>query len=193
VDCLIKPVESGRRLALSYRLVAGDGQRPCLPTMPEKLLDLRRFLRKWSDIQEYEPDAAPSIIAYPLRHEYKDNDLRADTLRLEDRHKVIHLKVLCDELGFQLGLAMLDDHLIGTADESAQRDGQGRPRMLRVNSRRLTIKEVCDFDGVALPGLTKMELNETDLVKTVPPSEAAPDLVVYEAKASLSPSVPVIV
>ncbi|KAJ7491124.1 hypothetical protein FB451DRAFT_1222132 [Mycena latifolia] len=182
VDCIIKPVESGRRLALSYHLVARDSPRPSLPSMTEKLLDLRRFLRKWSDIQEYEPDAAPSIIACPLRHEYRDNDLRADTLRLEDRHRVIHLKVLCDELGFQLGLATLDDHLIGTADEGPNRDGQGRPRMLRVNSRRLTIKEVLDFDGVLLPGMTKLELNETDLVKTVPASEAAPDLVVYEAK-----------
>ncbi|KAF8191575.1 hypothetical protein K438DRAFT_1830747 [Mycena galopus ATCC 62051] len=183
VDCLIKPVESGRRLALSYRLVGGDeGPRPGLPSMTEKLYELRRFLRKWSDIQEYEPDTAPSIIAYPLLHEYRDNDLRADTLKLEDRHKVIHLKGLCDELGFQLGLATLDDHLIGTADESSNRDGQGRPRMLRVNTRRLTIKEVFDFDGVPLPGLTKLELNDTDVVKTVPPSESAPDLVVYESK-----------
>ncbi|KAJ7778685.1 hypothetical protein DFH07DRAFT_1033395 [Mycena maculata] len=177
VDCLIKPVESGRRLALSYHLVTGEGPRPKLPAMPEKLMDLRRFLRQWSDIQEYEPDAAPNIIAYPLKHEYRDNDLRADTLKLEDRHKVIHLKVLCDELGFQLGLATLDDHLIGTADEASNRDGQGRPRMLRVNSRRLTIKEVFDFDGVSLPGLTKLELHEADLVKTLPPPESAPDLV----------------
>ncbi|KAJ7494477.1 hypothetical protein B0H11DRAFT_2277207 [Mycena galericulata] len=182
VECSIKPVESGRRLALSYHLVAGDGPRPMLPAMPEKLLDLRRFLRQWSDIQEYEPDAAPSIIAYPLQHEYRDNDLRADTLKLEDRHKVIHMKGLCDELQFQLGLATLDDHLIGTADEASNRDGQGRPRMLRVNIRRLTIKEVFDFDGVPLTGLTKLELKETDLVKTVPPSETAPDLVVYESK-----------
>ncbi|KAJ7149059.1 hypothetical protein C8R43DRAFT_1007990 [Mycena crocata] len=182
VECSIKPVETGRRLALVYSLLAGDGPRPKLPAMPDKLLDLRRFLRKWSDIQEYEPDAAPSIIAYPLRHEYRDNDLRADTLKLEDRHKVIHLKNLCDELGFQLGLATLDDHLIGTADETAHRDGQGRPRMLRVNNRRLTIKEVFDFDGVSLPGMTKLEFNESDLVTTVPPSESAPDLVVYESK-----------
>ncbi|KAJ7184461.1 hypothetical protein C8R46DRAFT_461010 [Mycena filopes] len=183
VDCLIKPVESGRRLALTYRLVpAEDGPRARLPTMPEKLLDLRRFLLKWSEIQEYEPDAAPSIMAYPLLHEYRDNDLRADTLRLEDRHKVIHLKSLGDELGFQLGLATLDDHLIGTADETSSRDGQGRPRMLRVNTRRLTIKEVLDFDGVPLQGLTRLELNESDLVKTVPPVESAPDLVVYESK-----------
>ncbi|KAJ7611654.1 hypothetical protein FB45DRAFT_313462 [Roridomyces roridus] len=183
VDCLIKPVESGRRLALSYRLVAIDDQRPQLPTMPEKLGELKRFLRQWSDIQEYEPDAAPSIIAYPLQHEYRDNDLRADTLKLEDRHRVIHLKFVCDELGFQLGLATLDDHLIGTADEaSTTRDGQGRPRMLRVNTRRLTIKEVFDFDGVALPGLTKLELKESDLVKSVLAAESAPDLVVYDAK-----------
>ncbi|KAJ7771482.1 hypothetical protein B0H16DRAFT_1513690 [Mycena metata] len=183
VDCLIKPVESGRRLALSYRLVAAeDGPRTRLPAMPEKLVDLRRFLRKWSDIQEYEPDAAPSIIAYPLVHEYRDNDLRADILRLEDRHKVIHLKALGDELGFQLGLATLDDHLIGTADETSTRDGQGRPRMLRVNTRRLTIKEVLDFDGMPLEGLTKLELDESDLVKMVPPTESAPDLVVYESK-----------
>lgn len=151
--------------------------------MTDKLHDLRRFLRKWSDIQEYEPDAAPSIVAYPLLHEYRDNDLRADTLKLEDRHKVIHLKCLCDDLGFQLGLATLDDHLIGTADENSKRDGQGRPRMLRVNTRRLTIKEVFDFDGIPFPGLTKLELNEADLVKTVPPVESAPDLVVYESKA----------
>ncbi|KAJ7891273.1 hypothetical protein B0H14DRAFT_2688402 [Mycena olivaceomarginata] len=179
------PVESGRRLALSYRLVTGnEGPRPCLPPMTEKLHELSKFLRNWSDIQEFEPDAAPSIIAYPLLHEYRDNDLRADTLKLEDRHKVIHLKGLCDELGFQLGLATLDDHLIGTADESSNRDGQGRPRMLRVNTRRLTIKEVFDFDGIPLPGLTKLELDEADLVKTVPPLESAPDLVVYESKAS---------
>ncbi|KAF7359147.1 WW domain-containing protein [Mycena sanguinolenta] len=176
VDCLIKPVESGRRLALSYRLIGGDeGPRPGLPSMTEKLLELRRFLRKWSDIQEYEPDAAPSIIAYPLLHEYRDNDLRADTLKLEDRHKVIHLKGVCDELGFQLGLATLDDHLIGTADSN--RDNQGRPRMQRVNTRRLNIKEVFDFDGVPLPGLTKLELNESDVAKTVPSLESAPDLV----------------
>ncbi|KAJ6546859.1 hypothetical protein B0H19DRAFT_244021 [Mycena capillaripes] len=184
VDCLIKPVESGRRLALSYRLVRGnDGPQPGLPAMTDKLHDLRRFLRKWSDIQEYEPDAAPSIVAYPLLHEYRDNDLRADILKLEDRHKVIHLKCLCDDLGFQLGLATLDDHLIGTADENSKRDGQGRPRsMLRVNNRRLTIKEVFDFDGIPLPGLTKLELDDTDFVKTVPPVESAPDLVVYESK-----------
>ncbi|KAJ6450314.1 hypothetical protein C8R47DRAFT_1329903 [Mycena vitilis] len=183
VDCLIKPVESGRRLALSYRLVRGDdAPPPGLPPMTEKLLDLRRFLRKWSGIQESNPDAAPSIIAYPLLHEYRDDDLRADTLRLEDRHKVIHLKGLCDELGYQLGLATLDDHLIGTADENSKRDGQGRPRMLRVNNRRLTIKEVFDFDGLPLVGMTKLELNESDLVKTVPVVESAPDLVVYESK-----------
>jgi hypothetical protein len=56
--------------------------------------------------------------------------------------------------------------------------------MLRVNSRRLTIKEVFDFDGIPLPGLTKLDLNESDLVKPVPPAESAPDLVVYESKAS---------
>ncbi|KAJ6620352.1 hypothetical protein B0H10DRAFT_1091605 [Mycena sp. CBHHK59/15] len=181
MDCLIKPVESGRRLALSYHLIAGDdGPQPALPVMPEKLLDLRRFLRKWSDIQEFEPDAAPSVIAYPLRYEYRDNDMRADILRLEDRHKVIHLKGLCDELDFQLGLAILDDHLIGTADGS-QRDGQGRPAMMDVNSRRLTIKEVFDFDGMSIPGLSKLELDETDFVKTVA-LDCEPELVVYEAK-----------
>ncbi|KAK7035880.1 WW domain-containing protein [Favolaschia claudopus] len=183
VDCVVKMVESGRRLALSYRLLAGDeGIRPSLPSMPEKLDELRRFFRKWSDIQEYTPDSVPSIIAYPLLHEYRDDDLRADILKLEDRHKVIHLKALCDELGFQLGLATLDDHHIGSADESSTRDGQGRPRMLRVNTRRLTIKEVLDFDGVPLPGLTKLELDETNVVKTHIQPESAPDLVVYDSK-----------
>ncbi|KAJ7063654.1 hypothetical protein C8F01DRAFT_1133826 [Mycena amicta] len=183
VDCHIKPIDSGRRLALSYRLIVAEGPRPTLPIMSEKLQDLRRFLRKWSKLQEYDPDNIPNLIAYPLTHEYHDDDLRADTLKLEDRHKVIHLKVLCDELGFQLGLATLDDHLIGTADESASRDAQGRPkRMLRVNNHRLNIKEVYDFDGVPIPGMTKLELEEDDLAKTVPPPESAPDLVVYDAK-----------
>ncbi|KAJ7221549.1 hypothetical protein GGX14DRAFT_430109 [Mycena pura] len=195
VDCLIKPVATGRRLALSYRLVAGDGPRPALPSMLEKLRDVRGFLHKWSNLQAYDPDAAPTILAYPLAHEYRDSDgdLRTDTLRLEDRHKVLHLKGLCDEAGFQLGLAMLDDHLIGTADENGAgagagqgRDGQGQghPRMARVNSRRLTIKEVLDFDGVPIPGMTKLELNEADLVKTAQQPETAPDLVVYDAKNS---------
>jgi hypothetical protein len=106
-------------------------------------------------------------------------------LKLEDRHKVIHLKGVCDELGFQFGLATLDDHLIGTADETSRRDGQGRPQMLRVNSRRLTIKEVFDFEGIPMAGLSKLELDESDLVHTAnEQSDSAPDLVVYEAKAS---------
>ncbi|KAF7294581.1 WW domain-containing protein [Mycena indigotica] len=180
VECQIKPIESGRRLALSYRLVVSEGPRPTLPVMTDKLQDLRRFLRKWSNFQEYEPDSVPTIIAYTLAYEYHDDDLRGDTLKLEDRHKIIHLKSLCDELGFQLGLATLDDHLIGTADESASRDAQGRPkRMLRVNNRRLNIKEVYDFDGLPIQGMAKLELEEGDLV---PPPESAPDLVVYDAK-----------
>ncbi|KAF7323327.1 WW domain-containing protein [Mycena chlorophos] len=185
VDCKIKPLESGRRLALSYRIFAAGGPRPMLPIMSDKLQDLRRFLRRWSGLPEHDPDNTPSIIAYPLTHEYRDDDLRADTLKLEDRHKVIHLKALCDEMGFQLGLATLDDHLIGTADETGGKDAQGRPkRMLRVNARRLTINEVCDFDGMPIQSMTKLELEEGDLVKIVPPNESAPDLVVYDAKNS---------
>ncbi|KAF7298409.1 WW domain-containing protein [Mycena kentingensis (nom. inval.)] len=181
VDCRVNPIESGRRLALSYRLVVSEGPRPNLPSMGEKLVDLRLFLRKWSNLQDFEADKAPYIMAYPLMHEYRDDTLRGDTLKLEDRHKVIHLKALCDELGFQLGLATLEDQICGPADESASRDPQGRPRrMLGVTSRRLNIKEVYDFDGVPIPSMTKLELQPADLV---PPTDSAPDIVVYHSKS----------
>ncbi|CAK5281010.1 unnamed protein product [Mycena citricolor] len=186
VDCIIKPIEQGRRLALSYRLLASPeptaGPRPCLPAMGDKLLGLRRFFVKWSEHQEYPNRTAEplSIIAYPLLHEYRENDLRADTLKFEDRHKIIHLKVLCDELGFQLGLGVLDDHLIGLADVD---DTSSQPRMERVTSRRLTIKDVFDFDGGLVPGLSQLELDEGDLVRTARALEPAPDLVVYDSKA----------
>ncbi|KAJ7067764.1 hypothetical protein B0H15DRAFT_807440 [Mycena belliarum] len=195
VDCAITPIESGRRLALSYHLVAGAGPDPAprLPAMPGPLLALRRFLLKWSALQEHAPgtdtagrfpanntntntdtdadtytdtettaETVPSVLALPLRHAVRDGELLragADALRREDRHRVLHLKPLCDELGFALGLATLDDHLIGVAHAHAH----DAPRMRQVTSRRLTIREVLDFDGAPMEGLTKLELEERDL------------------------------
>lgn len=174
MECIIKPITSGRRLALSYHLIHSvDGPPPSLPSMQEKILDLRRLLRKWANMKDA-GSPAPSIIAYLLKHDYRDKKvLGGGILKAEDRHKVLHLQALCEELGFQLGLGILEDHQIGDA---SQQGGEKSPQISTAKDRRLAIQEVFSFEGFVLPDMVNLRLEEQDIIPALR-EDAFPDVI----------------
>ena len=111
----IKPITSGYRLALSFNLLhTSNALRPSLPDNHAAVNELRRILLSW---KQDDPEEAPRKILYLLDHKYSQANLKGSALKGADAHKLAILNVLAEQLGFRLGMASLECHISGSADD----------------------------------------------------------------------------
>ncbi|KAF8215560.1 hypothetical protein K438DRAFT_1455933, partial [Mycena galopus ATCC 62051] len=90
----VKPITSGFRLALSYKLIhtARNTLPPSIPDSDAAIQNLTTVLRNWSD-ERYDDDV--SQIAYILDHEYSKKSLKRASLKGSDAHLVGVLVRIC--------------------------------------------------------------------------------------------------
>lgn len=109
------PVTQGYRLALTYKIShVGLGPSPCPYTRIDTIQKLQRALRFWEQDRE---GRTPEKLLYLLEGSYSPTTLGLDTLNGSDGHKVLVFKILAQELGLNVGLANVNCHLCGYADE----------------------------------------------------------------------------
>lgn len=110
----IKPITSGYRLALSYNLIhTTTTLRPSLPSTHQAALRLKEIFTIWKE----RGHTAPQKIIYLLEHRYSRANLKGSALKGSDSHEVALLKVAAEETGFRVGLANIECHVTGTADD----------------------------------------------------------------------------
>jgi len=199
----VKHVTSGYRFALSYNLIhvapAGNPL-PCLPTMDDSIVLLRRVLEKWRE-DKYEQSPEPSLIAYLLGHEYSTANLSDGfkTLKGADAHRVTFLRSVAKELGFVVGLASLEHNVSGPGDDDGggyhrrgrynrygyssdedEDEDEEEPGMLEVDHTTTTISGLVSLDGVSLLPVGKITLGEDNLIPRNPFEDETPDDTEYE-------------
>ncbi|KAJ8075198.1 hypothetical protein PM082_019526 [Marasmius tenuissimus] len=148
----IKPIKSGYRLALSYNLFhTTNSLRPSLSSQTDMIGRLRHILLSWKQ-QESEPDK----MIYMLDHKYSQASLSASALKGKDAHIVAVLDSLSKEIGFSLGLAHIEHHETGQAndygggrgsywDESEEDDDD--VEMGEIEESTTSIENLVDLDG----------------------------------------------
>ena len=203
----VKPITSGYRLALSYNLVhTSPGiPRPMLPDIHGAIAELRSVLRKWS-AGKYAQDLDLKLIAYLLKHQYSEVNLKMGALKGEDAHKISHLRSVAAELGYVVCLANLSYNLSGVADdpgyggyggswgrkrgrydydededdEDDEDDREDTPSMIEVTDRTLSIDNLVDLNGVQILGVDELPLAEENLIPENPFEDVDPDETEYE-------------
>ena len=109
------PVTQGYRLALTYKIShVGLSPCPCPYTRTDTIQKLRHSLQFWAQDRE---SRTPEKLLYLLEGSYSPTTLSIDTLNGSDGHKALVFKTLAQELGLHVGLANVNCHLCGYADE----------------------------------------------------------------------------
>ncbi|KAK1228340.1 hypothetical protein PQX77_008593 [Marasmius sp. AFHP31] len=147
----IKPIESGYRLALSYNLFhTTNSLRPSLSSQNDMIGRLRHIFLSWKQ-QESEPDK----MIYMLDHKYSQASLSASALKGKDAHTVAVLDCLSKEIGFSLGLAHIEHHETGQANDYGGRRGgywdeseeDDDVEMGEIEESTTSIQNLVDLDG----------------------------------------------
>jgi len=190
----IKPIMSGYRLAISYNLVhTTNALRPSLPLTHSVVNQLGQILLSWK--QTYDLDSVPTKIIYLLSHKYSQANLKGSALKGADAHKVALLEDIARMHNFHLGLANLECHLTGYAEDSGCRhynrwdDSDGEQDddvdMAEVEERAMTIENLVDLqtgelitDNVTCEDEDELELIPADLRDKV--EAGSPDEQEYE-------------
>ncbi|KDQ12005.1 hypothetical protein BOTBODRAFT_57070 [Botryobasidium botryosum FD-172 SS1] len=149
----IKPITSGYRLALSYNLVhTTDALRPSLHAADEALARLRHIFLSWKQVS-----SAPEKILYLLDHKYSKASLRGSAMKGTDAHLASLLDSIARELGFEVGLALVECHVSGVPESDYGR-----------SYRRGYLDdddEEEDVDDLMMDEVLEQEMSITNLVK----------------------------
>ncbi|KAJ7146564.1 hypothetical protein C8R44DRAFT_757779 [Mycena epipterygia] len=187
----VKPITSGFRLALSYKLIhtARNTLPPSIPDSNAALADLAKVLRNW-DRHLYSDDV--DQIAYVLGHEYSSNSLKRASLKGADVHLVAALVRLCkkEALGFSFHLACVEHTISGMPDMEdgsewmygrggKRRWNQSEFRIDEVYEGETVIKHLVTLDGKPVPrhGFT---LEEDDFIPKTVFEDEDPEYTQYE-------------
>lgn len=170
----IKPIESGYRLALSYNLIhTTTSLRPALTDTTQSIQRLRHILRSWR--QQISDEDSPEKIIYLLQHRYSHANYRGSALKGSDAQVVAIVESVGKELGFRVGLALVECHLRGGADDGGNTyhpppawrlSSDDEPpdsddlEFLEVYEKTMTITELVDLDGRPLK--KKLKLTDED-------------------------------
>ncbi|KAF8604763.1 hypothetical protein BDV93DRAFT_537619 [Ceratobasidium sp. AG-I] len=106
----VKPITGGFRLALTYNLFRAT-ESPAVPSAPitdPSLADLRQALTVWTEaVKQGKDTKAPQTLVWLLEHKYSRGSMRFAALKGRDAHLVRRTRLVADELGICLGLAIL--------------------------------------------------------------------------------------
>ncbi|KAG9009076.1 hypothetical protein FRB90_008571 [Tulasnella sp. 427] len=144
----IKPIESGYRLALSYTLVhTTKSLRPVLTDTSEPIAKIRHVLLSWR--QNLNDDfPPPKKIIYLLEHKYSAANCNGSAMKGKDAHVVAVLESICSDIGFRLGLALIECYV---KEEAYDEEDW---------TRTMKITKLVSLDGVLLK--EDLELEEKD-------------------------------
>jgi hypothetical protein len=144
----IAPVTSGYRLVLIYNLIYTDPQNPIKTPVDfdTQMKELGNVLTSWRD--NFSRLACPAL-AYTLEHRYSEPSLSPSSPKGADSFRMQCLIELCEEHGFDLFLAELED------DEKAWQEMYLRvydeePETTDIESELLILKDIVDLDGKLL-------------------------------------------
>lgn len=153
----IKPITSGYRLALSYNLVhTTTTLRPSIPGSHPAGQQLRNIFMSWKS-QGY---LGLQKIIYLLDHRYSRANLKGSALKGGDSHQIALLNVVAKECGFNVGLANIESHLSGSAnDDGGGYDGRGYGRRCAYDD-----EDEEDDDDLSMVEVFETEWSITNLV-----------------------------
>ncbi|KAL4245987.1 hypothetical protein ABKN59_009134 [Abortiporus biennis] len=170
----IKPIQSGYRLALSYNLIHTTNMlRPALSTNSAFINQVSAVFKQWKEAG----DAGPDKLVYLLSHKYSQVNLQSSALKGADDIKIALLSSVAKETGFQLGLASVECHLVGSAADNGDY-GRRRGRygcyydeddeddddveFEEIHEREMSIQDFVDMDGSLISdNLTVHDQRET--------------------------------
>ncbi|KAF8908586.1 hypothetical protein CPB84DRAFT_1843480 [Gymnopilus junonius] len=183
----VKEVTSGYRLALSYNLIhnptSGPVPRPIDPSVDAKrTASLRRVLKKWN-AEKYRDELNRKLIAFLFDHEYSTANLKTGFKALKglDAERVRFIQPVAEKLGFKIGLANLEHHVSGLADDSGGYYGRSEtPTMAEVEETNTQISGLVDLSGKALLTAQPVPIDEEELIPRNPFEDAVPDGKEYE-------------
>jgi len=124
------------------------------PAMPAISSEINNALRHVFHSWKHHPEARPLKIMYLLKHHYAQAGLKGAALKGIDTYKLSLLNHFARQFGFRLGLGSVEYHLSGMADdpEGYRSSGiwPGKPGMLEVYTKKMTISHFVDLDGELL-------------------------------------------
>ncbi len=180
----VKPISSGYRLALSYNLLhTTQTLRPALSNNDQVTNAFRQVLLAW---KAGAGSGVPEKIIYLLDHEYSQANLRGSALKCTDAQRIAILDTLGKELGFSLGLASVECHMVGSPDDDGG-DYYGKRRrgywdeeddaddrdddalnFVEISEQSMTLTNFVDLDGdtiadeIEIEGTTKTIPNDLE-------------------------------
>lgn len=190
----VKPIMSGYRLALSYNLIhTSPGiPRPTLPNFHGAVSRIHHILHKWSKGAYDASKGHTDIVAYLLEHQYSQHNLKMGALKGKDAHLVANIRAAAEEEDFMIGLANLEYHVTGAADDdgpryrrgwggySSEESEGGTPGMLEEYEHKLSVKNLVDLDGFSIMGDKDLGISNEHLIPENPFEDADPDNTEYE-------------
>ncbi|KAJ7129787.1 hypothetical protein C8R44DRAFT_777696 [Mycena epipterygia] len=162
----IKPITSGHRLAIAFNLIQTANSRPVLPETNQYLQRLKHVLLSWK--QRTDSVDVPVKLIYLLQHKYSLASVRGDCLKGADAYKVALLQSLAKQLSFDVGLANVECHVIGSGDDDFGHRGYDSEEddddvgMGEVEEQTMTIKNLVDLDGQRVQGEVECEEDDSE-------------------------------
>lgn len=156
VDQSTRPIHSGYRLALCYRLLSrkAPGKRPQLLQYAKSFRFARELFYRW---EAKLWDDTPRFFAHFLEHRYDDLELAKGPQVLKNRDATLMTKVrgLGEELGFRFLLINVTAKVVGTQSYEVVHEGrydsdaEGNEdiQMGRILQQTLLVTRVFDMDG----------------------------------------------
>ncbi|KAK7063502.1 ARM repeat-containing protein [Favolaschia claudopus] len=186
----VKPITSGFRLALSYKLIhtARNTLPPSIPDSDAAIQNLTTVLRNW-DEQRYGDEV--DQVAYILDHEYSSKSLKRTSLKGIDAHLVAVLVRICkkESLNLKFHLACIKHTLSGTPsmDEPASNWMYGKAGKRRFSDSGFALEEYYDGDTEIVhlanldgtPAKKSITIEEEDLMPKTEFQELDPDYTEY--------------
>ncbi|KZS92666.1 hypothetical protein SISNIDRAFT_412158, partial [Sistotremastrum niveocremeum HHB9708] len=147
----IKPVQSGYRLALSYKLVSKVDEHRPIPTASREIDSIARTLHSWKS--DFRPET-PVMFSHLLQHQYSLASLRQGTLKGPDAQLLDILRSLAPKHKLRVYLANIELHLTGQGEDSGPprrnmniAEHEASVKMGFVESEEFTYDTVFDLDG----------------------------------------------
>lgn len=177
----ITPITSGYRLAISYNLIhSSNAPRPLLPDTHSFVSQLRHVLLSWKQ-RVQDDDSGPDKIVYLLDHTYSGENLLGTALKGADADKVGVLQQLADDHHFHIGLASVECHQMGCAQNHRELEPGSDYEdnlsdyddvdadMEEVYKTITTIKDLTDLEGTKIRDTLDFQPNEKVAV-LIPPN-----------------------